>query len=107
MDDPFTDNVPELTDIVAEDVREAALEGAEKGARKAAKGPSGLLAVVSSILGAVIAIFAIQNLDNATVNFLAWTIEFPMAAVVGIAFVGGALISSLLGWRRRRSKAKA
>ncbi len=103
MDETFSDSVPELTDIVTDDVREAAEKGARKGA---SRGPSGLLAIVSSILGALIAIFALQNLDNVSVKFLPWDIELPLAAVVGITFVIGALIGSLLGWRRRRTRAK-
>jgi uncharacterized integral membrane protein len=105
MDEIFADNVPELTDIVTDDVRDAAEEGARKGAR-GRRGPSGLVAVISSVLGAILAIFAIQNLDSTDVNFLAWTIELPLAATIGIAFAFGAVIASLLGWRRRRSRAK-
>jgi len=105
MDEIFADNVPELTDIVTEDVRDAAAEGARKGAR-GRRGPSGLVAVISSVLGALLAIFAIQNLDSTSVNFLSWDVELPLAATIGIAFVVGALIGSLLNWRRRRSRAK-
>lgn len=97
--------LPDIPDIVTDEVRDAAEAGARKGAQPRRGG--GLIAVISSILGAAIAIFAIQNLDSAEVDFLAWTIELPLAATIGIAFVVGALISSLMGWGRRRRKAKA
>jgi len=53
-----------------------------------------------------VAIFALQNPDQVTIRFLAWQIErAPLAAVILISGVAGAIIVSLIGlvqrWRLR------
>jgi uncharacterized integral membrane protein len=64
------------------------------------------------VVGVVVAIpatiFALSNLEPATVEFVGWQAEVPLWAVIGISVLAGVLIGSALtaafGARRRREK---
>lgn len=64
------------------------------------------------VIGVVVAIpatlFALSNLEPATVEFLGWQAEVPLWAVIGLSVLAGVLIGSALtaafGARRRREK---
>ena len=50
--------------------------------------------IVGIILGAVVIIFAVQNTETVTYNFLVWSASSPRALVVILVFVFGLLT----GW---------
>jgi uncharacterized integral membrane protein len=64
------------------------------------------------VIGVVVAIpatlFALSNLEPATVEFLGWQAKVPLWAVIGLSVLAGVLIGSALtaafGARRRREK---
>lgn len=49
-------------------------------------------------------IFALSNLESATVEFLGWQAQVPLWAVIGLSLLAGALIGVivLLAWQARR-----
>lgn len=53
-------------------------------------------------------IFALSNLESATVEFLGWQAEVPLWAVIGLSLLAGALIGIivLLAWQARRKHGK-
>lgn len=53
-------------------------------------------------------IFALSNLESATVEFLGWQAEVPLWAVIALSFLAGALLGVivLLAWQARRSRGK-
>jgi len=61
--------------------------------------------ILGLILGAVVIIFAAQNLAVVTVNFLAWTFQGSLALILVIAVVIGILICAFVSlpdsWRKR------
>lgn len=64
--------------------------------------------VVGVVLAVPATIFALSNLDTATIGFLGWQAEIPLWAVIVISVLAGVLIGSALtaavGARRRREK---
>lgn len=64
--------------------------------------------VVGVLVAVPATIFALSNLDTATIQFLGWQAETPLWAVISISVLAGVLIGSALtaalGARRRREK---
>lgn len=63
--------------------------------------------IIGIIIGAVVIVFAVQNTDSVTYDFIAWSITAPRALVVIVVFVGGLLAGWLvtgLGRIGRRSR---
>ncbi|MES2471115.1 MAG: LapA family protein [Patescibacteria group bacterium] len=52
--------------------------------------------IIGLLLGALVVIFALQNITTVTVAFLAWQFEGSLALILVLAVVAGILISSLL-----------
>jgi uncharacterized integral membrane protein len=67
--------------------------------------------VVGVLVAVPATIFALSNLESATVEFLGWQAETPLWAVIGISVLAGVLIGAALtaaiGARRRRGKRRA
>lgn len=55
----------------------------------------GLLA--AALLGIVLLIFIIQNLDQAQVNLLFWDFSLPLGITVLLSVIAGALVMGLVG----------
>ncbi|MET9215228.1 MULTISPECIES: LapA family protein [unclassified Nocardia] len=55
----------------------------------------GLLA--AAIIGIVLLIFIIQNLDQAQVNLLFWDFSLPLGITVLLSVIAGALVMGLVG----------
>lgn len=53
-------------------------------------------------------IFALSNLESATIEFLGWQAQVPLWAVIGLSFLAGALLGIvlLLAWQARRKHGK-
>ena len=60
-----------------------------------------LVFVLLTLLLLVVAIFALQNAEPATVRFLHWQIRSSVAVVTLAATAAGALIAALLSWAAR------
>ena len=60
--------------------------------------------VLLGIVGALVALFALQNLQTASVTFLTWSLQLPMALLTASVFVlgllTGLLMALILRWRR-------
>ena len=58
-----------------------------------------------ALIGAVIALFAIQNIDPVPIRFLVWKRESPLSLVVLLSILIGIVVSSLIGlvrhWKLR------
>ena len=50
--------------------------------------------IIGIILGAIAVVFAIQNVETVSYNFIAWTITAPRAIVLLAVLIAGMLI----GW---------
>lgn len=51
-----------------------------------------------ALIGAAVAVFALQNLDPVIVRFLGWRIEgIPLALVILLSLMAGAFSASLVG----------
>ncbi len=61
--------------------------------------------IVSIVLGAVLAVFAIQNMAKVELTVLFWSFEARRIIVIAIAFVIGFAIGWLVNWRGRRRDA--
>jgi uncharacterized integral membrane protein len=64
------------------------------------------LYVVVAVIGAAVAVFALQNLDPVVIRFLAWRIEgAPLALVILLSLVMGTTLAALIGavrhWKLR------
>ncbi|MFC4126576.1 LapA family protein [Nocardia rhizosphaerae] len=55
----------------------------------------GLLA--AAVIGIVLLIFIIQNLDQANVNLLFWDFSLPLGITVLLSVIAGALVMGLVG----------
>ena len=55
-----------------------------------------MLFIIGLLIGAVMVVFALQNVTPITVTFLAWQIEGQLAFILLLAVVAGLLISALL-----------
>ena len=64
--------------------------------------------IIGIVLGALAVIFAVQNADTVSYNFIAWTVTAPRAAVLlGVLIVGmlmGWLFSAVPRFFKRRAK---
>lgn len=60
--------------------------------------------ILLGVVGALVALFTLQNLQMSSVNFLTWSIQLPMAlltaSVFGLGLLTGFLLALLLRWRR-------
>jgi uncharacterized integral membrane protein len=55
--------------------------------------------VVIAVIGAAVAVFALQNLDPVVIRFVSWRIEdVPLAVVILISIVAGLTFASLVGF---------
>jgi putative membrane protein len=58
-----------------------------------------------AVVGAAIAVFAIQNIDPVPIGFLGWQIKAALSLVVLLSILLGMILTSLLGivphWRLR------
>lgn len=83
--------------------------GSATAAEPVAKQRVGILQVLRMIVVAAffgaLAMFVFQNLEPVQVDFAAWSLELPLAALIGGVGVLGNVIGSLLMFGRRRKKA--
>ena len=65
----------------------------------------GLAYLLVAVLGAAIAVFAIQNLRPVVIHFLGWQIEGALSLVVLLSILAGIVLTSLCGlvphWKLR------
>jgi putative membrane protein len=58
-----------------------------------------------ALIGAAIALFAIQNIDPVPIRFLVWKRESPLSLVVLLSILIGIVVASLIGlvrhWKLR------
>lgn len=52
--------------------------------------------IIGLLLGGLVVVFSVQNLENITVTFMVWHIEAPVALIVVLAIAVGMIISTLL-----------
>ena len=62
--------------------------------------------LLTALIGAAAAVFALQNVDPVVIRFLGWRIEgAPLAMVIMLSVLGGIVLTSLVGviqqWRLR------
>jgi uncharacterized integral membrane protein len=65
-----------------------------------------LVYLLTALIGAAAAVFALQNVDPVVIRFLGWRIEgAPLAMVIMLSVLGGVVLTSLVGlvqqWRLR------
>ncbi len=65
-----------------------------------------LVYLVMALVGAAVAVFALQNTDPAVIRFLGWRIEgMPLSLVILLSILAGIVFASLAGvvqqWRLR------
>jgi uncharacterized integral membrane protein len=51
--------------------------------------------IIGILVGAITVIFALQNINEATVSFLAWDLTGSLALIIILSVVAGLLISTL------------
>ena len=57
-----------------------------------------LIYLLIALIGAGVAVFALQNLDPVVIRFLGWRVEgTPLAMVILLSIVAGVLFSALIG----------
>ena len=56
------------------------------------------------IVGVLLLVFFLQNLDDANIDFLFWDWDVAIALAIGIAAALGFVLGWGLGWIRRRAK---
>lgn len=60
--------------------------------------------ILLGIVGALVALFTLQNLQTASVTFLTWSLQLPMAlltaSIFALGLLTGLLLALLLRWRR-------
>ena len=65
----------------------------------------GIVYLLVAVLGAAIAVFAIQNLSPVVIRFLGWKIESALSLVVLLSILVGVVLTALCGlvphWRLR------
>jgi uncharacterized integral membrane protein len=62
--------------------------------------------LLTALIGAAAAVFALQNVDPVVIRFLGWRIDgTPLSMVIMLSVLGGVVITSLVGviqqWRLR------
>lgn len=56
--------------------------------------------VTAALLGILVLVFILQNLENARVELFAWTFNMPIGVMVLLSVIIGALVVALVGgWR--------
>lgn len=65
-----------------------------------------LVYVFMALVGAAVAIFALQNFDPVVIRFLGWRVDgMPLAMVILLSLLGGVVFASLAGivrqWKLR------
>ncbi len=56
--------------------------------------------VASALIGILLLIFILQNLERVEVDFLFWSFRLPLGVGTLLATIGGALIAAVVGgWR--------
>ncbi|QIS21683.1 LapA family protein [Nocardia terpenica] len=56
--------------------------------------------VAAALLGIVVLIFIVQNLDQARVHLFFWSFSLPLGVTVLLSVIAGALVMALVGgWR--------
>jgi putative membrane protein len=65
----------------------------------------GMAYLLVALLGAAVALFAVQNNSSVVVRFLVWQIEEPLSLVVLLSVLAGVVLTALLGvvrqWKLR------
>ncbi|WP_327144823.1 LapA family protein [Nocardia sp. NBC_01327] len=56
--------------------------------------------VIAAILGIVLLIFILQNLDQAQVSLFGWNWNLPIGVLVLLSVISGALVTALVGGYR-------
>lgn len=82
------------------------------GALKTRTGYTWLGLIIAALLGIVVLVFILQNLEAAHVEFFAWRFQMPIGVLVLLSVIIGALVMALVGgWRilqlRRAAKRAA
>ena len=81
------------------------------GGKPQTKKRSGVLAkenrrlVAGAILGAVVAVFAVLNLDHVDVNWIVGSGRTPLIVVIGVSFAAGVGLGYLMRRTRERRRA--
>jgi lipopolysaccharide assembly protein A len=56
------------------------------------------------IIGALVAVFAVLNIDEVAVNWIFGTAQTPLIIVIAVSFLLGALVGYIADLGRRRAK---
>jgi uncharacterized integral membrane protein len=56
------------------------------------------------VVGVLLLIFTLQNLEDANVDFLVWEWDVSIAAAIVVAAVLGFVIGWMVAWLRRRAR---
>jgi len=56
--------------------------------------------IVAALLGILILVFILQNLDNADMKLLFWDFSLPLGVLVLLSVITGALVMALVGGTR-------
>lgn len=57
-----------------------------------------VLYVLIALIGAAVAVFALQNLDPVVIRFIGWRVEgLPLAVIILLALLAGLAFASLVG----------
>lgn len=55
--------------------------------------------VVMALIGAAVAVFALQNLDPVVIRFIGWRVEgLPLAVIILLTLLAGLTFASLVGF---------
>ncbi|MCU1640157.1 MAG: putative rane protein [Nocardia sp.] len=71
-----------------------------KGVLKTRAGYAWIGLVFAAVLGIVLLIFILQNLEQASVSLFGWTWNLPIGVLVLLAVISGALVTALVGGYR-------
>lgn len=59
------------------------------------------------IIGAIVIVFMVQNVETVTVNFFAWNVTIPRAIMILIVLVVGTVLGYIvrsIGYRKKRKE---
>jgi len=56
--------------------------------------------LLMALVGALCAVFALQNMQQTVVKFLLWRVEGPLALIILISVLGGLVFASCVGLLR-------
>ncbi|MBB5911567.1 putative integral membrane protein [Nocardia transvalensis] len=77
-----------------------ATQAPRKTSLKTRTGYTWVALVAAAVLGIVLLIFVIQNLDQAEVHLFFWTFSLPLGITILLSVIAGALVMALVGgWR--------